>query len=123
MTKILVVEDDKFLTNAYKVKLAKAGFELYLASNGDEALAQIASCRPDVVLLDLIMPLRDGFSVLEMMKKNVTMSKIPVIIASNLGQKSDIDRGLKLGAVDYIVKSDTSMDAIVQKVRKAIQNK
>jgi PleD family two-component response regulator len=58
-----------------------------------------------------------------MMKKNVTMSKIPVIIASNLGQKSDIDRGLKLGAVDYIVKSDTSMDAIVQKVRKAIQNK
>jgi PleD family two-component response regulator len=123
MTKILVVEDDKFLTNAYKVKLAKAGFELYLASNGDEALAQIASCRPDVVLLDLIMPLRDGFSVLEMMKKNVTMSKIPGIIASNLGQKSDIDRGLKLGAVDYIVKSDTSMDAIVQKVRKAIQNK
>jgi len=123
MAKILVAEDDKFLTNAYKVKLTKAGFELHLASNGDEALAQIVSCNPDVVLLDLMMPVRDGFSVLETMKKNPTMSKTPVIVASNLGQKSDIDRGLKLGAVDYIIKSDTSMDAIVQKVRKAIQNK
>ena len=120
MAKILVVEDDKFLMNAYRVKFAKAGHEVKLATNGDEALACLSSYHPDVVLLDLVMPVRDGFSVIEEMKKNSATSKIPIIISSNLGQKEDVDRGLKLGAVDYILKSDTSLDVILQKINKAL---
>jgi DNA-binding response OmpR family regulator len=120
MSKILIVEDDKYLINAYRVKMAKEGFEVQLAMDGDEALLVLNSFHPDVILLDLVMPKRDGFSVLEEIKKNPKLNKIPVIIASNLGQKEDIDRGMKLGATDYIIKSDMSMEGIVGKIQKII---
>ena len=120
MSKVLVAEDDIFLINAYRVKLTKVGFEVKLAADGDEALAALASFHPDVILLDLVMPKKDGFSVLEEIKKNTDFNKIPIIIASNLGQQEDIDRGMKLGAIDYIIKSDTSMEDIIKKIQKAI---
>ena len=118
--KILVVEDDKYLINAYRVKLTKAGFDVQLATDGDEALTLLSSFKPDLVLLDLILPIRDGFSVLTEMKKQPLWSKIPVIIASNLGQKEDIDRGMKLGASDYIVKSDMTLVAIIEKIKRVL---
>ncbi len=120
MAKVLVVEDDKYLASAYQMKLSKAGFTVDIAGNGDEALADIRLSRPDLILLDLVMPVRDGFSVLEELKKSPLNSKIPVIISSNLGQKDDLERAMKLGALDYIVKSDTSLDMIIQKINKAI---
>lgn len=122
MKKILIVEDDKYLINAYRVKMTSAGFEVKLAMDGDEALEILKTFYPDIILLDLVMPKRDGFSVLEEIKKDLKLNKVPVIITSNLGQKEDIDRGIKLGAVDYVIKSDISIADILLKINKTISS-
>ena len=112
MVKILVAEDDKFLASAYRVKLSSEGYEIKMASDGQEALDIMETFTPDVILLDLIMPVKDGFSVLEELKKNDKWKNIPVIVASNLGQKEDIDKSMQLGATDYFVKSDMHIDRL-----------
>lgn len=116
--KILVVEDDAFLIKAYQVKLSASGFELQVAKDGDEALEALKSFKPDVILLDLVMPRRDGFSTLEEIKKQDDLKNIPVIITSNLAQKDDIDRVRTLGAADVITKSDMSLEDLVKRVTK-----
>ena len=121
MKKILVAEDDKFLANAYRVKLSKAGFDVRIASDGQEALTILQTFIPDLILLDLVMPVKDGFATLEVIKQDENLKKIPVIIASNLGQKEDVDRGFKMGAVDFIVKSDLSLDNLLIKINTLIQ--
>ncbi len=117
MKKILVAEDDKFLGNAYRVKLSKSGFEVKLATDGDEALKALESFTPDLILLDLVMPVRDGFSTLEEIKSKDEFKHVPVIIASNLGQKEDIEKGLKLGAKDFFIKSDMSLENLIAKIK------
>ena len=119
--KVLVAEDDKFLGNAYRVKLTKSGFDVQIATDGDEALAILQKFTPDLILLDLVMPKRDGFSTLGEIKKNPALKNIPIIVASNLGQKEDLDKAKALGANDYIIKSDMSMDALVQKIKSHIK--
>lgn len=121
MAKILVAEDDKFLASAYRVKLSKAGFEIKLATDGQEALDILQTFTPDVILLDLIMPVKDGFTVLEELKKNDVWKNIPVIVASNLGQKEDIDKSMMLGATDYFVKSDMHINDVLAKINSAIK--
>jgi DNA-binding response OmpR family regulator len=123
MAKILVAEDDKFLGSAYKVKLTKAGFEVQMATDGQEALNALQTFTPDLIILDLMMPIKDGFSVLETIRKDDQFSKfktVPVIVASNLGQKEDTDRAMSLGANDFLVKSDLSLDTVIQKINKLI---
>ncbi|GIK84117.1 MAG: hypothetical protein BroJett025_07390 [Patescibacteria group bacterium] len=120
MKKVLVVEDDQFLANAYKLKLTKSGFDVVIAFDGAEALQAMRESVPDVVLLDLIMPNVDGFACLDAMQADEKLKKIPVIIASNLGQKEDIERAKSLGAVDFIIKSNVSIEEIVQKVTAVI---
>ncbi|OGM31169.1 hypothetical protein A2803_01695 [Candidatus Woesebacteria bacterium RIFCSPHIGHO2_01_FULL_44_21] len=117
MKKILVVEDDKFLANAYMVKLAKENFEVKLARNGEEALAVFTEFKPDLMLLDLVMPKKDGFEVLEQLKGK---TRVPILIASNLGQKEDIDRGMSLGAADFVVKSEMPISNVVEKIKKLL---
>ena len=121
MAKILVAEDDKFLANAYRVKLTKAGFDVQIAQDGQEALSAMKAAKPNLLLLDLMMPVKDGFATLTEMKKDPELKNIPVIIASNLGQKEDIDKGMALGAVDYVVKSDLSLDTLVKKIQGFIK--
>lgn len=116
--KILIVEDDSFLISAYKVKFTKEGFDVSVASNGEEALELLKTISPEVIVLDLIMPKMDGFATLEALKKDPALAGIPVIIASNLGQSEDIEKGKNMGAVDFIIKSDMSLDELVEKVRK-----
>ena len=118
---ILVVEDDKFLANAYKVKLTKAGFLVQNAYDGEEAIKLLESFVPHIILLDLVMPKKDGFATLTEIKAHNKWKAYPVIISSNLGQKEDLDRALKLGAADYIVKADTSLENIVTKIRSLIK--
>lgn len=120
MYKILVVEDDHFLANAYRVKLSKAGFEVRMASDGIECLDVLKEYTPDVILLDLVMPKMDGFAVLENIKVNSVLSKIPVMVTSNLGQKEDLAKAVALGARDYVVKSDIELDLIVDKLKKLL---
>lgn len=114
--KILVAEDDDFLINAYKVKLEKNNFEVIIAKDGEEALEQLRSNTPDVLVLDLIMPKKDGFAVLSEIQTDETLSKVPVIVASNLGQEDDIEKAKKLGAKEFIVKSNFKMSDLVDMV-------
>ena len=115
--KILLAEDDQFISRAYKDGLERAGFEIVIALDGIEAVEKIRSEKPDIVLLDLIMPERNGFEVLEEIKKDEYLKKIPVIILSNLGQESDVKKGKDLGAVDYFIKTDFSMKEVIEKVK------
>jgi DNA-binding response OmpR family regulator len=121
MKKVLVVEDDKYLSNAYQTKLLKMGFDVETAGDGDEALEVLKNYKPDMILLDLVMPRKDGFSTLIEIKKDESLMNIPVLIATNLGQKEDIEKGLKMGAVDYLVKTDTSIDDFVNKVKSVLK--
>lgn len=120
LKRILVAEDDRFLASAYKAKLTRAGFEVTLAQDGDEAISFLSDKAFDLILLDLIMPKKDGFSVLEFIKTNPRASKVPVIIASNLGQEEDIKKGMSLGAKDFIIKSDMSLDDLIKKIDSLI---
>ena len=109
--KVLIVEDEKSLARALELKLISAGFEVKVAVDGREAVA-LAKAEPfDVILLDLIMPVLDGFGVLSQLK--AMGNKAKVIVTSNLSQKEDIDKAKNLGACDYVVKSDMSLAQIV----------
>lgn len=116
MKKILVAEDDNFLANAYRVKLTKADFEVRIVSDGDKAIEALKSFVPDLIILDLVMPGMDGFSVLEIIKDSEEYKNIPVLVASNLGESEDIVKATKLGASDYIVKTELSMKKLIEKI-------
>lgn len=120
MKKILVAEDDKFLVSAYKAKLGKMGWEVRVAMDGEEALAVLRDFVPDAILLDVVMPKLDGFATLAAIKKNPSLAGIPVLLASNLGQKEDVDKGKALGAAGYIVKADLSIANLVKRINEAI---
>jgi two-component system alkaline phosphatase synthesis response regulator PhoP len=118
--KVLVVEDDAFLTGAYRVKLTKEGFEVEIAIDGEEALVKLRDFVPDVILMDIVMPRKDGFATLQDIKSSETLKNIPVIMATNLGQQGDIEKAKALGAVDLVTKSDTSMADLVTKIKTVI---
>ena len=122
---ILLVEDDPFLSSILQLKLNKENFKTIRAADGEEALNILIEqgIRPDVILLDLILPKKNGFEVLETIRQDPTLEKLPVIIISNLGQPSDIDRGKSLGVIDYFVKAKLSVDELVNKVREEIVKK
>jgi len=115
--KILIIEDDKFLRELIAQKLSKENFAVSEAIDGEEGIKRIKEEKPDLILLDLILPGIDGFEVLSRMKEEPVLSSIPVIILSNLGQKEDVERGLKLGAVDYLIKAHFTPGEIIEKVK------
>ncbi len=118
--KILVVEDDKFLRELISRKLREEGFDVVEAVDGEEGVKKIAQEIPNIVLLDLILPGIDGFEVLAKIKEDPQLSQIPVIILSNLGQRDDIEKGLRLGAVDFLVKAHFTPAEIIDKVKKVL---
>lgn len=120
MKKILIVEDDKFLRELIARKLIKEDFEVSEAVDGEEGIKKIIEEKPDLILLDLILPGIDGFEVLARMKKESALSSIPVIILSNLGQKDDVEKGLKMGAVDYLIKAHFTPGEIIEKIKVAL---
>jgi len=118
---ILIIEDDKFLRELIVQKLLKEGYETSEAVDGEEGIKKVKEERPDLVLLDLILPGIDGFEVLHRMKEDSALSSIPVIILSNLGQKEDVERGLKMGAVDYLIKAHFTPGEIIDKIKTALR--
>lgn len=118
--KILIVEDEKPMANALATKLIRAGFEAKAVFKGSEALDELETTPYDLILLDLIMPQTDGFTVLERLKEKKSI--IPVIVASNLRQEEDFTRAKALGAVDFIVKSRSSLSEIVERIEKFFNN-
>ena len=122
---ILLVEDDPFLSSILQLKLDKENFKTIRVADGEEALNLLTEqgIRPDLILLDLILPKKNGFEVLETIRQDPTLEKLPVVIISNLGQPSDIDRGKALGVIDYFVKAKLSVDELVNKVKEEIIKK
>ncbi len=118
---ILIIEDDKFLRELIAQKLTKEGYNISEAIDGEEGIKKIESEKPDLVLLDLILPGIDGFEVLSKMKENPNLSSIPVIILSNLGQKEDVEKGLKMGAVDYLIKAHFTPGEIIEKIKSVLK--
>lgn len=116
MKKILIAEDEKPLANALSVKLASAGFEATLVYDGDSAVLAARGSRFDLIILDLLLPNKDGFKVLAELQKLKIAT--PVIVASNLNSDEDIERVKALGARDYFVKADTSLAEIVAKAER-----
>jgi DNA-binding response OmpR family regulator len=121
MKKILIVEDDKFLRELIVQKLIKEGYETSEAVDGEQGIKKVKEERPDLVLLDLILPGIDGFEVLSQKKEDPSIVNIPVIVLSNLGQKEDVERGLKLGAVDYLIKAHFTPGEIIEKIKNALR--
>lgn len=121
MKKILVVEDDKFLRELIVQKLVREGYEVSEAVDGEEGVKRIKEVKPDLVLLDLILPGIDGFEVLSKTKEDSELVQIPIIILSNLGQKDEVERGLKLGAADYLIKAHFTPGEIVAKIKTIIK--
>lgn len=116
---ILLIEDDRYLVKIYSNKLMSAGFDVDVAIASDEALRKITKKIPDMIFLDLILPGKDGFEFLENLNtQRAHKKKIPVVILSNLGQDVDMKRTKKLGAIDYLIKANVSLDDIVAKARK-----
>ena len=112
--KILIVEDEKALATVLNLKLKSSGYETKVVSNGEDALATLKTEPFDLILIDIMMPKRDGFSVLEDLKKQG--SATPLFVMSNLGQEEDITRIKNYGVKEYIVKADTSPIEIAKKV-------
>ena len=124
MPKILLVEDDKFLSALLKTRLEKEKYTVIPAHDGPEALKLLREEKPDLILLDIILPGKSGFEVLEEIQSDPQLSdkkSIPVVVISNLGQETDLERGKELGIVDYFVKAMVSIDDLVGKVQGFIK--
>ena len=117
MNKILIVEDEEFLVRALKDNLESEGYSVDTAVDGGEALERIKKSKPNIILLDLLMPKKDGFYVLAEVKKNPEWKLIPIIVLSNLGGDENIKKALEMGADDYFVKSQHPIEEVVEKVK------
>jgi DNA-binding response OmpR family regulator len=116
--KVALIEDEPFLASMYKTKLELEGFEVQHASDGEAGLKLVSESKPDLILLDVVMPKMDGFEVLTQLRANVDTGKLPVILLTNLGQRADIEKGLQLGATDYIIKANYTPAQVVAKVKE-----
>ena len=115
--KLLIVEDEEILIKVLKEKFEKEKFTVALATDGEAALQAAKSFKPDLILLDIILPKKDGLQVLKELKANPELRSIPVIMASNLGEDEKIKTALSLGAVDYLVKTQHPINEVVEKVK------
>ncbi|OGY47287.1 MAG: hypothetical protein A3J62_02655 [Candidatus Buchananbacteria bacterium RIFCSPHIGHO2_02_FULL_38_8] len=121
MAKILLVEDDQTLIEMYQLKIKEGGLDLLLAPDGEIGLELAKKELPAVILLDIMMPKMDGFAVLTELKKDSKTKNIPVLLLTNLGQKADIEKGQKLGANDYIVKSSMTPSQVLEKIKSFLK--
>ncbi len=121
--KILLIEDDPFLSSLLKNRFAKEGLDVMYASDGQEAIRILNDSQPDIILLDLILPKKSGFEVMETIRQDPQLRNAPIIIISNLGQPEDMQKGQELGAVEYFVKAKTSIDDLVKNVLNFLEKK
>ena len=117
---VLVVEDDTFLAQLLTNRLQRAGLTVTRAGDGEEALRILKNTKPDLILLDIILPKKPGFEVMEEIQKDPLLKRAPIVIISNLGQDEDMARGRQLGAIEYYVKAQTSIEDLVSKVQQIL---
>ena len=123
MKKILFVEDEAALQKTFGEVLSQEGYKMISAMNGEEGLALIKSEKPDLILLDLIIPKLNGFEVLKSLKGDKATEGIPVIVLTNLEGTGDVERALELGATTYLVKANYTLQEVIQKIKQAIEEK
>jgi len=114
---LLIIEDDEILLRALYILFHKSNYTIASAVNGDTGLKMAQRLKPDMILLDLLLPKMDGFDILEHLKSNSELKKIPVIVLSNLGSDSDIKRAKSLGAEDYFIKAKTDLSTLAKKIK------
>lgn len=118
---ILLVEDDAFIAGMYQTKLSMLGYTVRVASDGEEGWNMLTSEPPDLLLLDIVLPKRDGFEILAAARKDPKLKSLPILLLTNLGQKPDIQHGLELGANDYIIKAHFTPSEVVEKIEKVLR--
>lgn len=123
MEHVLIVEDEEFLVRAVKDNLVSEGCTVSVAMDGEAVFKEIEKKKPALILLDLLLPKKNGFDVLKELKSNPEWQLIPVVVLSNLGEDSEIKRALDLGASDYFVKSQHPIQEVVEKVKEYLQGK
>lgn len=121
--KILLVEDDAFLAELYTTKFSEVDYDITVAEDGEQGLEAIKRLKPDLVLLDIVLPRLDGLTVLKTLKETEGLKAIPVILLTNLGQKEDVERGLALGADAYIIKAHFTPTEVVAKIGEILQRR
>ncbi len=121
--KIVIIEDEEALKSVLVEKFEKLNFEVKSAKDGEEAMPVIRNANPDIILLDIILPKRSGFDVLEELKKDPGLKHIPVIVLSNLGEDENLKKALAMGADDYLVKTQHPINEVVDKVNKHLLSK
>lgn len=120
---ILLVEDDAFIAGMYQTKLSTLGYTVRVANDGDEGWRMLTAERPDLLLLDIVLPKRDGFEILAAARKDPKLKDLPILLLTNLGQKPDVQRGLELGANDYIIKAHFTPSEVVEKIEKVLRGR
>jgi two-component system response regulator VicR len=121
MKRILIVEDDSFLQGLEADKLEREGYNIISASAGEEALKKINEPNIDLILLDLVLPNFDGFDILKKIREKESLKNIPVIVFSNLSEEKDIQKSKELGATDFMVKSNFTLDELVKHIKKILR--
>jgi two-component system alkaline phosphatase synthesis response regulator PhoP len=121
--KILIIEDDRYISKMYQLKLSLEGYTVVVAENGKQGVEKVKEFMPDIMLLDILMPELDGFEVLNIVKSDDATKDIPVLIMSNLGQEDHVQKGMQLGAIGYIVKSQYTPSKVVEKIKEVLAKK
>lgn len=120
MKHILLVEDDRFLIDIYSTKLKQSGFSVEVVTTGDEVLKRIAEKKPDLLVLDIVLPQLNGWQLLKKIKANPKLKDLKVIILSNLGQKEEVEKGMSLGASKYLIKAHYTPSEVVGEIKKLL---
>lgn len=118
---ILIIEDDKILADMYAVKFRREGYDVLSTQSGLDGYNMAKKEKPGVILLDVILPEMDGFTILTDLRKEEGLKNIPIILLTNLGQQGDIEKGIALGATNYLTKSNTTPTEVIEKVKKIIE--
>lgn len=121
--KILFIEDESALQKTFSDLLSAEGYEIVSALDGQTGLRLARTQNPALILLDLVLPKKDGFEVLKLLKKDNRTQEIPIVILTNLEEAEDVERALRLGATTYLVKANYSLEEVVEKVEKALRTK
>ena len=119
--KILLVEDDSMIVEMYKLRFEEEGFEVTVTEKGSEAIELASSLKPDIMLLDIILPEVDGFNILQSLKSEEKTKSLPILMLTNLAQESDKEKAISMGANDYLVKSQHTPSDVLQKVKEIIK--
>lgn len=121
MKNILLVEDDPFLIDVYSIKLEKEDFSLEVAKDGEEAVQKLKEGNFDLVVLDIVLPHTDGWAILEQIRENPLWGDLKIVVLSNLGQRKDVEKGIKLGAAKYLIKAHFTPSQVVEEIKKLLE--